>query len=150
MAAPSPLGSYAIFCDDIRGEANGKAFLIGVYQDDMYVNGEAPWVLPQFYVRVVFRTPEVGAPPKLRFRLKAINESGETDIWKLDHPGFEDAPNAERLPFEKDISRSHITVFNIAITPFIIEKPSRLEVLAEVNGVETMIDRLRVRPTPST
>jgi hypothetical protein len=146
---PSPFASYAIFCDDVRAEATGKALLIGVYQDEMYVNGDAPWLLSQFYVRVVFRMPEVKPLPTLAFKLASSNEDGTTVLWELNHPGFENGPTLSSFYFEPERPRTLTSVFNIALTPFVIEKPTRLEVIAVVNGEEQLIDRLRVTRNPN-
>lgn len=46
------VSGFAIFCDDIRFENNGKAILIGVYSEDL-VPGVLPQVIPlSFWVRL--------------------------------------------------------------------------------------------------
>lgn len=46
------INGFAIFCDDIRFEANGKAMLVGVYSEDL-VPGVLPQVTPMsFWVKL--------------------------------------------------------------------------------------------------
>lgn len=47
------INGFAIFCDDIRFEANGKAMLIGVYSEDL-VPGILPQLTPMsFWVKLI-------------------------------------------------------------------------------------------------
>ena len=146
-----PLRSYAIFADDVRQEANGKTFFIGVYRDYMYFQGPPPWYTPAFHIHVVFRE-EIPPFSMVSFEVRAQVEPGPGKvIWRGDNPPYNPASGeiGPKFPFE-DVSPFAQIVFTVNLTPFIVEAPTRLNLVAIINGHDMLIDRLRVLQIPPT
>ena len=51
-----PYGT-TVFCDDIRDEVSGKRTYIGVYPNEMLVNGDFPLLLPTFGFALTYLEP---------------------------------------------------------------------------------------------
>ncbi|MDR3488617.1 MAG: hypothetical protein P4M05_27395 [Bradyrhizobium sp.] len=143
------LGSYAIFCDDIRTEANGKGIFIGVYRDAMFFVGNPPWVLPQFHINVVYRASADASGEPIRFEIRTYSEQGMKVLGALE-PDFsatkdKHRPEPFRLPFEpSNITPMLQAQFNFALAPLVLTGDTRISVHAISQGRDTIIDRLRV------
>jgi hypothetical protein len=142
------LHSYAVFCDDVRSEANGKNFFIGVYQGSMIFEVPPPWALPIFTVHVVLRVPLIVPTPEAKISVEAVTAGGRNTLWTATLAADQEPSiNISRLAFENpgDSDQTMMTRFNVQFSPLIIEEETRLEVCMKMGEGEPMlIDRLRV------
>lgn len=142
------LNSYAVFCDDVRSEANGKNFFVGVYQDSMYFDAPAPWAIPMFSVHIVLREPLVTRVPTVTISIEALTASGRNTLWTATYPAGQNIQfYPGRLAFEdkSDSRKALVARFNVQFTPLVFEEETRIEVNVKVGDNEPkLIDRLRV------
>lgn len=144
------LHSYAIFCDDVRQEVSGKNIYIGVYRDQMFFAGEAPWLLPLLNVHIVFRMPERRPVPKIALELRATDEDGTQVLFHIDVPDeVSDAAQNMLLPFEDEHAKTFVSVFTLTFAPLKVDKPTKLTVHSIVDGEEELIERLRIDRNPN-
>lgn len=143
------LGSYAIFCDDVRVETSGKGIFIGVYRDVMFFAGEPPWVLPQFRIDVVYRAAAASAMDHpIRFEIRAYAETGMTVLgaFEPDFSQIKDVPRPDpfRLPHEpSNLTMIAQATFALTLAPLVLEGETRISVHALSQGDDMIIDRIR-------
>jgi hypothetical protein len=139
---PTPFG-YALFCDDIRNEADGKTTLVGVYSSEMVFHAGLPAVLPKFGIVVKF------------FELP--NESKDSVKLEIFLPGdSEDVPSiVSEIPFDQirampklegthdDDMRIGAT-FNLVVSPLNILKEGHIRVRAIRGDQIVRLGRIRV------
>lgn len=142
------LHSYAVFCDDVRSEANGKNFFVGVYQDSMFFEAPAPWALPTFSVHIVLREPLVMPVPEVTISIETQTASGRNVLWTATHPPSQDIQFfRHRFSFEDqtDERKALVSRFNVQFAPLIFEEETRIEVKVKMGDSEPkIIDRLRI------
>lgn len=75
LNAPDFYGS-CVFCDDLRVEANGKFFYIGVYPSGhMFINAPFPFVIPRLVISISYsQIPEKFISPVFWFFLPGDSE----------------------------------------------------------------------------
>lgn len=142
------LHSYAIFCDDIRQEANGKTMFIGAYRDFMYFNGPGPWTLASFYVHSVFRHPLSEIYSAIQFQIRLTSQFSSRVVYQVDNPPFDNLSTAHGSRVDWDVEPYRQTRFSVALSQLVVEGDSRLSVHAFLNGREVMFDRLRMLQAP--
>ncbi|HEY7809348.1 MAG TPA: hypothetical protein VIA98_03100 [Allosphingosinicella sp.] len=74
---------YAIFCDDIRHEINGKVTLVGTYFNEMIFSGVEQGYMPVLHLLVCHRFPASERPRQVGTRVLFCANSGE-DIPMLE------------------------------------------------------------------
>lgn len=110
-----------IYCDDIRQEVGQKHSLMGVYSGDMVISG-FPAVLPKLCIAVTVVT--------------AIEDPIETlqiNIFQdgIDEPIISTETITPPPNLERDDSTLLMAHFMFSLSPFQIEKESKLRVVAE-------------------
>ena len=143
------LGSYAIFCDDVRQENNGKLIFVGVYNDDLYFQGPPPWTHRQLSIHVMCRSFEKIPSHPVKFAVRSHSAEGITTLWEAETPREVGEPDAaDRLDFEEEVDDFYQYMFGIVLSPFVIKGESRLEVVSIDGDKVRIIDRLRIRGMP--
>lgn len=137
------LHSYVIFCDDIRQEMSGKLIFVGVYHDQMFFNGPAPWLHPMFHMHIVVRM-ETQRPVPVNIEVRAEDETGTRVLWKVENAPFD--ASTPPVPFGLEPPRNKMAqgIFDVTMSPLVLERDTRLSVVAIIDGKEELIDRLRV------
>ena len=138
------LHSYAVFCDDVRQEANGKTMFIGTFRDFMYFNGPGPWVLANFHIHVVYRHAVTEYFPVMQFQIRLANQYTTRIVYQLDNSNFEYPSTAPGARMDHDIEPFRQTRFTVSLAQLVVEGESRLSVHALFNGQDVIVDRLRI------
>lgn len=125
-----------VFCDDIRTEMGNKTSLMGVYPVEMMVE-RLPVTLPKFCVWVNLVVPVEDAPEQISVRLMQ-EERIILDTGKL---GMSEAMQEVR-----PVSGVFAASFSFALSPFQIDGPTWLQVVAECNGETLTSRKLSIRP----
>ncbi len=141
------LHSYAIFCDDIRQETNGKTMFIGTYRDFMYFNGAGPWQLANFHIHIVYRIPNTAFFPSIQFQIKLAGPFSTRVVYQIDNPSFDSPSLALGQRMDWDIEPYRQARFTVSLAHLVVEGESRLSVHALYNGQDVMFDRLRILQT---
>ena len=127
----------AIFCDDMRLEIGNKMSFMGCYQGDLFV-ASAPIVLPKFCVHATVWTPKENRFHALSVRF-VLND---IELARVEAP-VSDPEVATRI-VDESATRVGISVA-IAFSPFMIEKPTTLRVLATTEEGEIVGPRLLIK-----
>jgi len=130
----------AIFCDDIRQEIGSKLSYMGCYQDEIIVQ-MMPVVLPKLCVSVSVSTPKERPFKSLAIR---VVQDDDVELARMDIPkeGTKSITGSSQI---SDKTSTRIS-FNTAIvfSPFVIEKPTMLRLVAtteegEITGPRVLI-----------
>jgi hypothetical protein len=133
------------FCDDVRQELGNKVSLMGCYGHSMLV-GTLPAALPKLCVQIRIYTPVQRPFTKLSVRLM---REGEV-LGEIQFPQdtlLAEEPNAHQSAH----AQWRVTTAFIALSPFHVERPCRLNVEADtedglINGGSFWIDHA---PSPN-
>jgi len=130
----------AIFCDDIRQEVGSKLSYMGCYQGEIIVQ-ITPVVLPKLCVSVSFSTPKERPFKSLVIRVIQDDdiELAQMDIPKEDIKGITGSSQIS----DKTSTRISLNTA-IVFSPFVIEKPTMLRLVAtteegEITGPRVLI-----------
>lgn len=128
----------AIFCDDIRQEVGNKFSYMGCYPGELIVQ-MAPVVLPKLCVYALISTPKERPFKSLMLR---VVQDDDVELARIDIP-------EEGLAGASQISDGTSTRknFNTAIvfSPFAIEKPTMLRLVATTEEGEITGPRLLIK-----
>lgn len=134
---PLSRSASIIFCDDVREETSGMKTIVGVYSTDLLVD-EFPYSFPKLVAYVNFN-----------FDLKDPINTFATKIYAdndimIDHPAPESFIQGvvKKATAEKRVSGSLITSITLINTE--IDEPCILYAVAEIDGVEYEVNRLRI------
>lgn len=125
---------HTIFCDDIRNEQGNKTTLVGVYDAEMRVNGDFPFLVPKFGLAIRYlemRGAYKDEPVTLRVYMPGDEESV---------PSFE-AQIPDVVEMRKSVKTHPITdqsaprylqvTTNVVISPLILAKEGQIKVRAQ-------------------
>jgi hypothetical protein len=132
----------AIFCDDIRHEVGNKMSFMGCYQSELFVP-TTPTGLAKLCIFATAMTPVARPFKSLTFRVM-LDE--QTELARLDVPsdGLSNAPKI----LDETVTRISISTALI-FSPFIIEKPTSLRLMADTDEGEIVGPRLLIKIRPS-
>lgn len=142
LISHSPNGS-AVFCDDVRYEANGKQLFIGVYAGEMIISPGFPATLPTF--SVVVRYQERRAESYVPVTIKIFIPGDDEPIFTATVPPeqFASIKFSEDYDYEGD---PHVMVGFAATFPGItIKQAGKIKVRAYRGDDEIKLGALRVR-----
>lgn len=128
----------AIFCDDIRHEMGNKLSFMGCYQGELIVPA-MPFVLSKLCIYASALTL-----PKKPFKTLAFRvvQDDDIELARLDIP----ADVLEQSAHTQDATATRKTVSTaIAFSPFSIEKPTSLRLLATTEEGEIVGPRLLIK-----
>lgn len=131
----------AIFCDDIRHEMGNKMSFMGCYQGELFI-AATPALLPKLCVYASAWTLK-GKPFKtLVFR---IVQDDKNELARLEIP----AQALEEAAQIQDPTATRKTVSTaIAFSPFFIEEPTSLRLMAITEDGEIVGPRLSIKVAP--
>jgi hypothetical protein len=135
---------FAQFCDDVRQEVGNKLTLVGCYSADLLVP-TFPTVLPKLCVFAKAFTPVSRPFGQLTFkvfvgdRVLAEFTAAETDLAAA-------ATSAEMLAD----ARWHVVTSVLAFSPFPVEAPCIVRVVAELEDELLTSPQLRVHQIPGS
>lgn len=128
----------AIFCDDIRHEMGNKISLMGCYQEELMIPA-TPFVLPKLCVYASAWTPKERLFKSLTLR---VVQDDENELARLDVPMLP----LDEVARVQDATSTRKTVSTaIAFSPFPIEKPTSLRLLATTEEGEIIGPRLLIK-----
>lgn len=130
----------AIFCDDIRHEVGSKLSYMGCYQGEIIVQ-ITPVVLPKLCVSVSVSTPKERPFKSLVIR---VIQDDDVELARMDIPK-EDIKGITGSSQFSDKTSTRISLNTaIVFSPFVIEKPTMLRLVAtteegEITGPRVLI-----------
>lgn len=127
----------AIYCDDIRNEVGNKMSFMGCYQSELFVP-TAPIGLAKLCIFATVLTPI--ARPFKSLTLRVLLD--ETELARMEVPA-EQFSNLPDVPDATATRRSFSAA--LAFSPFIIEKPAVLRVVADTEECELIGPRLAIK-----
>lgn len=131
----------AIFCDDIRHEMGNKTSFMGCYQGELFVPA-VPTGLSKLCIFVTALTPVARPFKALTFRVFMDND---VELARLDIP----PETFATLPETQDETATRKLVSTaLVFSPFIIEKPTSLRLMAETEEGEIVGPRLLIKVAP--
>jgi hypothetical protein len=148
-----PVG-FTIFCDDIRGEVEGKTSLIGIYDAAMFIHVAFPARLPKFGFHIQIYEPanlesERDFPVEINIYLPG-DEEGRPSL-SAELPANPEAARSELAkklgehPTGKRSLLARIT-FNWIVSPLVLKEPGVIRVFANYKGDSLRCGSLRVIP----
>jgi len=128
----------AIFCDDIRYEMGGKISYMGCYQSEIIVH-TAPILLAKLCVFASVYTPKDRLFKSLIFR---VLQDDDVELARVEVP-TENLKRTANQTNDKSITRQFLST-SIVFSPFAIEKPTMLRIMAiteegEITGPRILI-----------
>ncbi|MDP2811517.1 MAG: hypothetical protein Q8O34_15350 [Rhodocyclaceae bacterium] len=128
----------ATFCDDIRHEMGNKLSLMGCYQGELIVPA-APVVLPKLCVYASAWTPKERPFKSLTLR---VVQDDEIELARLEIP----TQPLDEVAQIQDATATRKTVSTaIAFSPFFIEKPMSIRLMAITEEGEIIGPRLLIK-----
>lgn len=126
------------FCDDIRHEVGNKMSLIGCYQGELIVQS-APTALPKLCALITATAPK-GKPFK-SLTIRVVKDDAELARLEIPETGLSEVAqnNVDAAATRKSISTA------MMFAPFVIEKPTVLQVLATTEEGEMIGPRLLIK-----
>lgn len=128
----------AIFCDDIRHEIGNKMSFMGCYQSELNV-ANAPVALPKLCVFVSATTPQ-NKPFKL-LTLRIVQDK-DIELARLEIPPEQLQQGAQIV--DPTATRKNLSTA-IVFSPFLIEKPTSIRLLAITEEGEIVGPRLLIK-----
>ena len=128
----------AIFCDDIRQEVGNKLSYMGCYQGEIVVQ-MTPAVLPKLCVFISISTPKEKHFKSLTFR---VVQDDDVELARIDIP--EDGITGITQISDETATRRSINTA-IVFSPFVIEKPAMLRLMATTEEGEITGPRILIK-----
>ena len=132
----------AIYCDDIRHEVGNKMSFMGCYQRELFVPA-APTGLAKLCIFATAMTPVARPFKSLTFR---VMQDEKTELARLNIPS--DGLSSATTSQDETVTRLLISTALI-FSPFIIEKPTSLRLMADTDEGEIVGPRLLIKIHPS-
>lgn len=131
----------AIFCDDIRHEVGNKMSFMGCYQRELFVPA-VPTELSKLCIFATALTPIARPFKSLIFRVVS-DESVELARLDISAEAFASLPDVQ----DETATRKQVSTALI-FSPFIIEKPTSLRLMADTEEGEIIGPRLLIKVMP--
>ena len=128
----------AMFCDDIRQEIGGKLSFMGCYQGELIVP-MAPVVLPKLCLYATIWTPKDRPFKSLMLR---VVQDDDKELARLEIP--EEGFAKVSLILDETATRKTVSTA-IVFSPFAIEKPNSLRLIATTEEGEIIGPRLLIK-----
>lgn len=128
----------AIFCDDIRSEVGNKLSFMGCYQSELVVQ-MAPVALPKLCVFASILTPKERPFKSLMLR---VVQDDDVELARIDIPEEGLAGSSQIID---ETSTRKIVSTAIVFSPFAIEKPTMLRLMATTEEGEITGPRLLIK-----
>lgn len=128
----------AIFCDDIRQEIGGKLSFMGCYQGELIVP-MAPVALPKLCLYATIWTPKDRPFKSLMLR---VVQDDDKELARLEIP--EEGLAEVSLILDETATRKSVSTA-IVFSPFAIEKPTSLRLMATTEEGEIIGPRLLIK-----
>jgi hypothetical protein len=131
-----------IFCDDIRHEMGNKLSFMGCYQSELMVPS-MPTVLPKLCIYASASTPKNKPFKSLILR---VDQDDEKELARIEIP----ADGFERSAKIQDETATRVNVSTaIVFSPFVVDKPSSLRLMATTEEGEIVGPRLLIKLHPA-
>lgn len=131
----------AIFCDDIRHETGNKMSFMGCYQSELFVP-LVPFVLPKLCIYVSAWTAKDNPFKSLIFR---VVQDSDSELVRVEMPMEQ---LAERAPVADETVTRQTVNTAIVFSPFLIEKPTMLRIMAETENGQIVGPRILIKAAP--
>lgn len=128
----------AIFCDDIRSEVGNKLSFMGCYQSELVVQ-MAPVTLPKLCIFASIFTPKQRPFKSLMLR---VVQDDDVELARIDIPK-EGLTGISQISDETSTRKIISTA--IVFSPFAIEKPTMLRLMATTEEGEITGPRLLIK-----
>jgi hypothetical protein len=131
-----------IFCDDIRHEMGNKLSFMGCYQSELLVPS-MPTVLPKLCIYASAATPTNTPFKSLILR---VVQDDENELARIEIPA-EGIEEAAKIQDETSTRKTVSTA--IVFSPFVVDKPSSLRLMATTEEGEIVGPRLLIKLHPT-
>ena len=117
------------FCDDVRQEVGGKLSLIGIYDTVMYVP-QFPVTLPKLWIVTAY-SMSYDEPPK-NLKIRVLKNSEPLADLDATPEYLQQLANARAavVPMPDDVQRAITSHTQVCFSPFVIDGPCFLRVIA--------------------
>lgn len=141
MKATSDRILTVVYCDDIRHEMGNKMSFMGCYQGELFVPA-VPMALSKLCLFITVLTPK-GRPFKSLTLRVMQDETTELARMEIPPEGL-----ANLADVQDDTATRKAINTAMAFSPFVIEKPTVLRVLADTEEGEIIGPRLHIKIAP--
>lgn len=131
----------AIFCDDIRNEVGNKLSFMGCYQSELFVP-TVPIGLSKFCIYASAWTLKDNPFKSLIFR---VMQDDDTVLARMEVPP-QDLAELSKLN-DETATRLNVNTA-IVFSPFMIEKPTMLRIIAETENGDIVGPRILIKLAP--
>ncbi|AIT79115.1 DUF6941 family protein [Novosphingobium pentaromativorans] len=143
---PTTPGGYAIFCDDIRDEINGKTTLVGTYNGEMFLQASLPATIPQLCCFATIIIDPHALPKQVSFEIQKHLSSDKVEtIVQIGVPPIEEMPEPEYRPGFGDEKKIFGMKFSVRMPLLSIDRDMTLRAVAIVDENQHRIGSLTVR-----
>lgn len=138
-------GEYGttIFCEDIRDEIGGKKTYVGVFGNDLIINGTIPAVIPQFALAITLLEPIQSATGPLSIKIYLPSADGDEVAMDIDLPL--ERSTAKNAPDFDPTAEFVGAILSFKISPLVITNEGYIRVRAYKEGREIRLGSLKVR-----
>ena len=145
---PTPF-AYATYCDEVRTENTGKEIYIGVYGPYMILNGEYPFLLPNFAVIFHYwESPSDNIIDDLRFTISLPGDDEPTiqKVISRNDIQHQQPPSSKIDELDVDPSSYRFTHMKIVIhvTPAIFKRSGRVRCRVYLGDLEIRAGTLAI------
>lgn len=140
---PATPSGYSLFCDDFRMEANGKFFIIGLYNEGMLAES-FPMLLPTFNILITYheRPTESDLPLKIIVTAPVDDEDKEIFIHEVAREPFVNAQTVLPDGIDDPLLALKIHASFMALP---LKRPGNIKVRAYRGEDEIRLGSLRVQ-----
>ncbi|WLG72198.1 DUF6941 family protein [Pseudomonas simiae] len=135
--------AYAVFCDDIRQEINGKITMVGIYTDRLFVSS-VPTVLPKLCLALAIATDKTN----MFEDVSVTGTLGGDEVFRMQLQKDQIQSIVDQAP-KPEIPAKFFTIqLNAILTPFQLERTGKLVIKVVADGEELECSGLEMALAP--
>ena len=135
--------AYAVFCDDIRQEINGKITMVGIYTDRLLVSS-VPTVLPKLCLALSIATDK----EKMFEEISVTGTFGRDEVFKMELHKEQIQNIVAQAPKSETPAKFFTVQLNAILTPFQLERTGKLVLTVMADGEELECGGLEISLAP--
>lgn len=142
---PSTPNGHVVFCDEIRQEANGKLFLIGMYQNEIFISPGFPAKLGSFSAIINYEERPGDRTSDVVLRLFLPGEESASFEAKIARSDL----NAVAMPDDPEAEDPRVRVGIIAqFRDLVIKQSGRIRVRAYIGEDQLRLGSITIKQAP--
>jgi len=135
--------AYAVFCDDIRQEINGKITMVGIYTDRLFV-ASVPTVLPKLCLALAMATDKTN----MFEEVCVTGTFGPDEVFKMELHKEKIQSIIDQAPDPEFPAKFFTLQLNAILTPFQLERTGKLVIKVVADGEELECGGLEMALAP--